>query len=58
MVVAINSAAEPAAITIPLPFLATRAVDLLNNNETFTVLGNKLELPTVPPRWARVLKLE
>jgi len=58
VVVALNSAAEPALMTIPLPFQATRAIDLLNNNETFAVHEGKLELPTVPARWARVLKQE
>jgi hypothetical protein len=58
LVVALNSAAEPAAMTIPLPFQASRAIDVLNNNETFTVQSSRLELLSVPARWSRVLRLE
>jgi hypothetical protein len=33
-------------------------MDVLNGGETFVVSDGKLELPAVPARWARVLRLE
>lgn len=57
VVVALNAAAEPAAMTIPLPCQAVRAVDLLNGGETFAVQEGKLHLPEVPAHWARVMRL-
>ena len=58
VVVALNSAAEPAPMTFPLPGHAVRAVDLLNNSESFVVQVGNLFLPEVPARWAQVLRLE
>jgi len=58
VVVALNAAPETAPMSIPLPCAAARAIDLLNGDERFPVRAGKLELSSIPPRWARVLKLE
>ncbi len=57
VVVALNSAAEPARVNIDLPFAATRASDLLNGGQEFAVAGNRLNI-NVPSRWSRVILLQ
>jgi glycosidase len=57
IVVVLNSSPEPATVTIPLPFQATRAIDLLNDNEVFPVRDNLLEIPSVSPCWARIMRV-
>ena len=57
VVVALNSAAEPARASIDLPFAAARAADLLNGGQEFAVAGNRLNID-VPPRWSRVMRVD
>lgn len=56
VVVALNSAAEPARVSIDLPFTAARAMDLLNGGQEFAVAGNRL-IVDVPPHWSRVMRV-
>ena len=57
MLVVLNAAAASAALELTLPCSASRAVDLLNPPDSFAVAGQRLSLNSVPPRWARILKL-
>jgi len=56
--VAVNAAAEPAAMVLPVPpgGAAPAVTDLLNGGERFPADGGRLRLE-VPPRWARVLRI-
>ncbi|HEY9855893.1 MAG TPA: alpha-glucosidase C-terminal domain-containing protein, partial [Stenomitos sp.] len=56
LVVAVNSADQPVAVTLPLELGASQLVDVLNEGERFEVKGGQA-LVTLPPHWARVLKL-
>jgi len=58
VVVVLNSADKPAALDIPLPQAASSAVDVLNQNERFTIQAGRLRLERVEPHWGRILKLE
>jgi cyclomaltodextrinase / maltogenic alpha-amylase / neopullulanase len=53
VVVAVNSDAKPATLSLDVPGLAD-LTDLLAPNERFTVARGKLTV-SVPPRWARML---
>ena len=57
VLVVLNASPAPAALDLALPCPSDRAVDLLNGGEVFPVQGDHLQL-TVPPTWARVLRLE
>jgi glycosidase len=58
VLIALNAAPQTIPMSLTLPFPAQHAVDLLNGNESFPLEANQLNLPSLPARWARVLKLE
>ncbi|HEV2148577.1 MAG TPA: alpha-amylase family glycosyl hydrolase [Longimicrobiaceae bacterium] len=56
VVVAVNSAAEPAALEVAAPVPdGTTLTDLLEPSERFTARAGRLRIEAVPPRWARIL---
>ena len=57
VVVAVNAAHQPARFDLPLPMKASDATDLLSPGESFPVQNNRLVIDSVPPCWARWLKL-
>lgn len=58
VVVAVNAVEHPAEIPLCLPAGPGRhLVDVLNNGETFSLIGGRCAL-AIPPRWARVLVVE
>ena len=57
VLVVLNAASSPVVLDLALPFPVTRAVDLLNPGESFSGSGDSLRL-TIPPCWARILRLE
>jgi hypothetical protein len=57
VLVVLNAASSPVVLDLTLPYPITRAVDLLNPSEGFSGSGNSLRL-TIPPCWARILRLE
>lgn len=56
VIVALNSAPQAAPLEIPVPLPDSKVADLLNPGEVFEIRNGMLTLPSVPPRWARVLK--
>lgn len=58
VVVVLNAHPQAVSLDLTLPRPARTAVDLLNPGARFTVNGAQLHLPDLPPRWARVLRLE
>ena len=58
VLVLLNAAETPAPADFPVPGLADGAtlVDLLDDSATFHIAGGRLQLPVLPPRWARILK--
>jgi glycosidase len=58
VLVVLNASPTPANLDLDLPYPASRAVDLLNQDEVFQINGNRLSLRDLPPRWARILRLE
>jgi glycosidase len=58
VLVVLNAHANAVPLEITLPYPADIAVDLLNPGIRYTVSGTRLSLPDIPPRWARVLRLE
>jgi glycosidase len=58
VLVVLNAAPAPVSLELTLPISASRAVDLLNLPDSFSVEGQRLKLNTIPSRWARILKLE
>jgi hypothetical protein len=58
VLVVLNAQANAVPLEITLPHPATAAVDLLNPGTNYPVNDTRLSLPDVPPRWARVLRLE
>ncbi len=58
MIVAANASERAERVRVPLPGVpAGRFVDVLNGGESFDARGGALDLE-LPPRWARVLRLE
>jgi cyclomaltodextrinase len=57
VVVALNAASSPAPLELSLPFHAEEAIDLLNPGVVFSITNGKLILDSVPPAWARILKV-
>lgn len=57
LVVLLNSSDIPASFNLELPMSANKVIDLLHNNEIFTVEGNLLRIPQVPAYWGRILKV-
>ncbi|MBN1119544.1 MAG: DUF3459 domain-containing protein [Anaerolineae bacterium] len=57
VIVAVNAADQPAPVEIALPHAGSRLVDELNPGDTFGVDGGRVRID-VPPRWARVLRVE
>ena len=57
IVVLLNAAETSAAFDLELPFNATRATDLFNGNEQFTIEGNRLHIENTGPHWGRVLSI-
>jgi len=56
VLVAVNAAAQPAALVLPAPAGApSNFTDLLNGGESFPADGGRLGLE-IPQRWARVLR--
>jgi glycosidase len=58
LVVALNSSSAAVPLRLPLPCPAARAVDILNDGESFPVVNGMLEIDSLPPCWARVMRLE
>jgi len=58
VVVALNAAAQPAALEVAVPGQFTHAVDILNQAERFPIQNGKLRLDIINPCWGRILKLE
>jgi glycosidase len=58
VVMAVNAAAGPVRLEVSLPVRAGRAVDLLNPGDSFPVRDGRLVIDPLPPRWARILRLE
>jgi len=57
VIVAVNAADHPAPVEIALPREGSRLVDELNPGDAFGVDGGRVQIE-VPPRWARVLRVE
>lgn len=57
VVVALNAAAEPAALELRLPQPDARLVDLLNPGEEFILRDGTVRLD-LPPRWGRILRVQ
>jgi glycosidase len=58
-VVAVNASENPAAMEFAVPGAeGARLVDLLNPGDVFEMRGGTLRLDSVPPMWARVLRIE
>ncbi len=57
IVVALNAAAIPARLDLPLPCPASQAIDLLDPDMHFSVLGGNLIVDSVPPCGARIFRL-
>jgi glycosidase len=58
VVVAVNASHQPARLELPLPMSAAKAIDLLNPGDSFPVHDGKLVIDSVPPCWARLLRLK
>ncbi len=57
--IVVNAAGDPVDLTITLPGAGDgRLVDILNDETTFPVRGGTAAVGPVPPRWARILRLE
>ena len=57
MVVLLNSAGTPAALTVTIPAGFTSALDVLNGDERFPIQNGRLQVE-IPAGWGRVLRLE
>jgi glycosidase len=58
VVVAVNAAEEPIELRLTLSDAASgRLVDMLNEQQTFSVAGGAVQLP-LSPRWGRILRWE
>jgi len=58
VLVLLNAAEAPSAFELPVALGAGAwLVDLLNSGEKFQVMGGRLRVETVPPHWARILKV-
>lgn len=58
LLVVLNASPAPVSLDLNLPFACVHAADLLNPGDSFAVAADRLVLPALPPRWARVLRLE
>ena len=57
MVVTLNSAVTPAALTVTFSASFTSALDVLNGNQRFPIQNGCLQVE-IPAGWGRVLRLE
>lgn len=58
VVVLLNAADAPANFEMNVPARFTRAADVLNPGEHFSVQQGRLQVGQVPPHWGRILRLE
>ncbi len=58
MIVIVNSSDKCSYMEIDIPVEGVRAVDILNNNETFEIKENKCRIHDLYPCWARILRVE
>ncbi len=58
VVVAVNNSAESTDLDLRLPIQTGRLVDLLNPGDTFEISNYQVHIDPLPPRWARVLRVE
>lgn len=57
LIILLNASDTPANIDCQLPFHATSAVDLLNENQQFEIEENHLHIEGIKPRWGMILKI-
>jgi glycosidase len=55
VIVALNSADQPATLHVAVPGGGETLVDVLNGNERFAVVNGRAEIAAVPANWGRVL---
>jgi cyclomaltodextrinase len=58
VVVALNAASAPAALTLRLPTLSGHLRDLLNPGSSFPIVNGVAHLDPIPACWARILAVE
>lgn len=59
VIVAINGSDQPASMHLyNIPVRGNSMVDLLNNNDHFTINGDRAFIDNIPPNWARIMKVQ
>jgi hypothetical protein len=57
VVVLLNSAGTPAALTVTIPASLPSVVDVLNGDERFSIQNGRLQVE-IPAGWGRILRLD
>lgn len=59
LIVAINGSDQPARMDLyDIPVAGNMMVDILNDGETYYITGNRAVVDSVPPNWARIMRVQ